>query len=106
MPGYFAALTIVLLLGIVLFRVFWLERTGTQAMHFGNIDKTDYLIPPFALFDFYTVFAAAFNLPMLSKQTFFQSERIAWIGVGLCLAGLTLLLLSLVSFGHSFSCGH
>jgi hypothetical protein len=42
MPGYFAALTILLLLGMVLLRVFWLRRTGTQAMHFGNIDKADY----------------------------------------------------------------
>ena len=41
MPRFSAASTLVLLLGIVLFRVFWLRRTGTEAMHFGNIDKTD-----------------------------------------------------------------
>jgi protein-S-isoprenylcysteine O-methyltransferase Ste14 len=105
MPGYLAASTIVLLLGMVLFRVSWLRRTGTEAMHFGNIDKTDYLIPPFALFYFYTVFAAAFNLPIVSKQIFLQSEGVAWIGVGLCLAGLMLLLQSLVSFGQSFRVG-
>jgi protein-S-isoprenylcysteine O-methyltransferase Ste14 len=105
MPGYLAASTIVLLLGMVLFRVFWLRRTGTEAMHFGNIDKTDYLIPPFALFYFYTVFAAAFNLPIVSKQTFLQSEGVAWIGVGMCLVGLTVLLLSLFSFGQSFRVG-
>jgi protein-S-isoprenylcysteine O-methyltransferase Ste14 len=105
MPGYLAALTIVLLLGMVLFRVFWLRRTGTHAMHFGNIDKTDYVIPPFALFYFYTVFAAAFRWPNLSQHALFRSEGLAWIGVGLCLAGLTLLALSLVSFGRSFRVG-
>ena len=73
-------------------------------MHFGKIDKTDFLIPPFALFFFYTVFAAAFNLP-LSTQEFFHSEVISWVGVILCLAGLILLLLSLISFGKSFRVG-
>ena len=74
-------------------------------MHFGRLDKTDFLISPFALFYFYTVFAAAFNLPLVSTQTFFQSEVIAWVGVLLCFAGLILLLLSLVSFGKSFRVG-
>ena len=74
-------------------------------MHFGKIDKTDFLIPPFALFYFYTVFAAAFNLPLVSTQEFFHSEVISWVGVILCLAGLILLLLSLISFGKSFRVG-
>src|SRR5262250_429543 len=80
MQGYLAALTIVLFLGMVLARVYWLRRTGTRAMHFGRIDKTDFLIPPFVLFYFYTVFAAAFNLPSLSTQTFFHSELLSWVG--------------------------
>jgi protein-S-isoprenylcysteine O-methyltransferase Ste14 len=105
MQGYLAALTIVLLLGMVLTRVFLLKRTGTRAMHFGRIDKKDYLIPPFALFYFYTVFAGAFDLPGVSTQQFFHSEAISWIGVSLCFGGLTLLLLSLVSFGKSFRVG-
>jgi protein-S-isoprenylcysteine O-methyltransferase Ste14 len=105
MQGYLAALTIVLLLAMVLIRVFLLRRTGTRAMHFGRIDRTDFLIPPFALFYFYTVFAAAFNLPIVSAQTFFHSEVISWIGVLLCFAGLILLSLSLVSFGKSFRVG-
>ena len=74
-------------------------------MHFGRLDKTDFLIPPFALFYFYTVFAAAFNLPLLSTQEFFRSELISWIGVLLCAAGLLLLLWSLISFGKSFRVG-
>jgi protein-S-isoprenylcysteine O-methyltransferase Ste14 len=105
MQGYLAALTIVLLVGMVLVRVFLMSRAGTRAMHFGRIDKTDFLIPPFALFYFYTVFAAAFGLPLVSTQTFFDSEFIAWVGVFLCFAGLALLILSLVSSGKSFRVG-
>jgi protein-S-isoprenylcysteine O-methyltransferase Ste14 len=105
MQGHLAALTTVLLIGMVLTRVFLLRRTGTRAMHFGRIHKTDFLIPPFALFYFYTVFAAAFNLPIVSSQRFFRSEVISWVGVFLCFVGLVFLLLSLVSFGESFRVG-
>ena len=56
MTGHLAALTIVLLLGTVLARVLLLRRAGTQAMHFGNLDKKDFLIPPVALLYFYTIF--------------------------------------------------
>ena len=99
MPGYFAVLTIVLMLGMVLTRVRLMRRRGVEAMNFGKIDKTDFLIPPFAFFYFYLVFAAAFNLPTVSKQVFFNLEIIPWVGVFFCLAGLLLLLWSLVSFG-------
>src|SRR5688500_1578781 len=98
MPKYFGALTIVLMLGMVLTRVMIMRRRGIQAMNFGKIDKTDFLIPPFALFYFYTVFAHAFNLPVVSTQEFFQSDVIAWAGVFLCLAGLLLLFWSLFPF--------
>jgi protein-S-isoprenylcysteine O-methyltransferase Ste14 len=105
MPEYFAVLTIVLMLGMVLTRVLLMKRKGIEAMNFGKIDKTDFLIPPFALFYFYLVFANTFNLPTVSTQEFFHSEIIPWIGVLFCLAGLLLLLWSLVSFGQSFRVG-
>ncbi len=105
MPGYFAALTIVLLLGMVLTRVVLMKKRGIKAMNFGNVDKKDFLIPPFALFYFYTVFAASFNFPAVSKREFFHSDVISWIGVVFCLAGLWLFLWSLVSFGRSFRVG-
>ena len=105
MQGYFAVLAVVLLLGMVLARVWLLRRQGISAFHFGGIDKTDFLIPPFALFYFYMVFAAAFHLPTVSRQEFFRSGTVAWVGVVLCLAGLFLLFLSLVSFGKSFRVG-
>jgi protein-S-isoprenylcysteine O-methyltransferase Ste14 len=100
-----ASLTIVLLVGMVLTRVLLMRRAGTRAMHFGKIDKKDFLIPPFAFFYFYIVFAAAFGLPTVSKQEFFSSEAFSWIGVFLFVVGLLLFLLSLISFGRSFRVG-
>ena len=105
MPGYFAVLTILLMMGMVVTRAWMLKRQGVQAMQFGKIDKTDFVIPPFALFYFYLVLAAAFRWPTLSAQEFFSSEAVAWVGVLFCLAGLALLLSSLVSFGRSFRVG-
>jgi protein-S-isoprenylcysteine O-methyltransferase Ste14 len=105
MPRYFAALTLVLMIGMVLTRVGMMKRKGIKAMKFGQMDKKDFLIPPFALFYFYLVFAAAFHWPTVSNQEFFQSDVIAWIGVALCLMGLSLLLWSLISFGSSFRVG-
>ncbi len=105
MQRYLAALTLVLLLGMVFTRVLMMKRRGIEAVQFGKTHKTDFLIPPFALFYFYFVFAAAFNLPTVSRQEFFHSGIIAWVGVLFCLAGLLLMLWSLISFGQSFRVG-
>jgi hypothetical protein len=86
MPGYFAVLTIVLMLGMVLARVATMKRNGVEAMHFGKTHKTDFFIPPFALFYFYIVLAAAFRWPTISTQEFFPSEAVAW----LCFASILL----------------
>lgn len=105
MPGYFAALTIALLVGMVAFRSKMLKREGIEAMHFGKIDRTDFLIPPFALFYFYLVFAHAFGLPLPGRQELLRAAVFPWVGVLLCLAGLLLMFWSLVSFGKSFRVG-
>ncbi len=105
MQGYIGSLTIILLIGLVIFRVSSMRKQGISAMLFGKIDKTDFLIPPFALFYFYMIFAATFNLPTISKQQIFDSEIAAWIGVILCLTGLVLFILSMISFGSSFRVG-
>src|SRR5262249_30144498 len=86
-------------------RTAMLKRQGVEAMKFGKLDKTDFVIPPFAFFYFYLVFAAAFHWPTVSTQEFFHSEAISWTGVAFCLAGLSLLLWSLASFGQSFRVG-
>lgn len=93
------------MLGMVLTRVLLMRRRGIDAVSFGKTDKTDFLIPPLALFYFYIVFAAAFDFPTVSKQEFFHSETISWIGVLFCLVGLLLLLWSLVSLRESFRVG-
>lgn len=95
----------VLLSGMVLTRVLLMKRKGIRAIYFANIDKKDFLTPPFGLFYLYIVFAATFNLPAVSKQEFFHSEMASWLGVFLCLMGLVLLLSSFVSFGKSFRIG-
>jgi protein-S-isoprenylcysteine O-methyltransferase Ste14 len=105
MPKYLGALTIVLLLAMVLTRVFLLKRQGIKAMKFGSTDKTDFLIPPFAFFYFYVLFAAALDWPNLTMPPFFHSNAAAWAGVLFCFAGLSMLLWSLISFRQSFRIG-
>jgi protein-S-isoprenylcysteine O-methyltransferase Ste14 len=105
MQRYFGALTIVLLLGMVWARVLSMKRNGIKAVKFGSIDKKDFLIPPFALFYFYIVFAAAFNFPTFSRQEVFHSEIVSRLGVLLCVTGLLLFFMSIVSFGKSFRVG-
>jgi protein-S-isoprenylcysteine O-methyltransferase Ste14 len=105
MQAYLAALTLPLFLCMVLIRAMLMRKEGIKAIHFGNIDRKDFLIPPFVLFYFYMVFANAFNLPTVSKQEFFQSEGVAWVGVALCLAGMLLFVWSMMSFGRSFRVG-
>jgi protein-S-isoprenylcysteine O-methyltransferase Ste14 len=105
MQRHLAAFTIVLLLGTVLARVALLRRQGVRAMNFGKQDKTDFLIPPFAFFYFYLVFANAFGWPTVSRQTLFASDAAAWLGVAFCGAGWSFLFWSLLSFGRSFRVG-
>ncbi|MGC2606338.1 MAG: hypothetical protein WA419_12365, partial [Silvibacterium sp.] len=88
MPRYFGAVTLVLVLGMVLGRSLMMRQRGIRAMHFGKIDKKDYLIPPFALFYFYLVFANVFGFPTVSGKEFFPLEIVRWAGVAVCLAGL------------------
>ena len=61
MQQYLAALTIILLVGMVLARALMMNRKGIRAINFANLDKKDFLIPPFALFYFYMIFANAFH---------------------------------------------
>ncbi|HEX6982479.1 MAG TPA: isoprenylcysteine carboxylmethyltransferase family protein [Balneolaceae bacterium] len=105
MQKYFAVLTIILLFGMVLTRSLMMKRQGIKAVYFGKEDKKDFFIPPFALFYFYLIFANTFNLPAVNEQEFFRSEVASWIGVFVCLWGLLLFLLSLISFGKSFRVG-
>jgi len=105
MQEYLAALTIILALGTVWTRVLLMRNRGIKALHFGRTDKKDFLIPPFAFFYFYIVFTPALHIPPVSRQEFFRSEAVSWAGAAFCAAGLSLLFLSLLSFGKSFRIG-
>lgn len=104
MQGYFAILTFVLLFAMVIIRVGQLKKNGINAFRFGELDKKDFFIIPFALLFFYLILAGVFNLPKLGND-FFRNEMISWFGVGLCALGLLLFLSSLISFRKSFRVG-
>ncbi|MFL0195845.1 methyltransferase family protein [Clostridium sp. WILCCON 0269] len=104
MQGYVVIITIVLLVIMILFRVFLLHKMGIKAVKFGEIDKKDFIIIPFVLVFFYLVFSSVLNLPKIGSKLF-SNEIVSWIGVVLCIIGLLLFLLSLISFGKSFRVG-
>ncbi|HET7814426.1 MAG TPA: isoprenylcysteine carboxylmethyltransferase family protein [Candidatus Baltobacteraceae bacterium] len=105
MAAIVGAVVIVVLMASVLTRVVVLRRAGVQAAKFGEIDKTDFFIPPFALLYFYLIFAHAFGWPSFANRAFFSSVAAAWLGVALCLAGLVVLWLAIIDFGTSFRIG-
>lgn len=105
MPAYFGALIIVLLPLMVLTRIAILRRRDVTAMKFGATDKTDFFIPPFALFYLYLIFAHAFGWPTPSYTQLLSETWPAWLGVFFCAIGAGLMLGSLVSFGTSFRVG-
>lgn len=104
MQAYIAVITIILLITMVIIRSIQLKRLGIKAFKFGEMDKKDFIIPPFALLLFYVIFSNTFNLPRLGTELF-RNEFIGWIGTVLCLLGLFLFLYSLISFGKSFRVG-
>ena len=105
MTGYLAALALALCPLLVAVRLIILRRSGTDAMHFGNTDKKDFLIPPVALAYFYVIFAGAFGWPLVGSGRFWRSDAISWAGVACSFAGLLLVVLTLVAFGSSFRVG-
>ena len=105
MPSYFGALPIPVLLTMVLVRVLLLKKAGVTAMKFGELDKTDFFIPPFVFLYFYSIFANAFRWPTVFQGALFHSSWASWIGVSSCVVALLLIFSSLISFGRSFRIG-
>lgn len=104
MMRYIAAATLFLLVTLVLSRAFQLKKLGIKALRFGEMDKKDFLIPPFALLLFYIVLTSTFGLPKIGAELF-NNEFAGWIGVIVCIIGILLFLYALVSFGKSFRVG-
>ena len=70
----------IVMVGMVIARVQMSKRQGVEAMQFGKLDRTDFLIPPFALFNFYLVFAHAFGWPSPARACSSNPQR--WAGWG------------------------
>ena len=104
MQGYFAIATMALLPIMVMSRAVIMRRKGIKAIRFGEMDKKDFLIPPFALVYFYIILSNTLNLPQFGFKLF-DSEILSWLGVTLCVFGLLLFLSALISFGMSFRVG-
>lgn len=104
MQRYLAVATLLLLIILVLSRTFQMKRLGIKAMKFGETDKKDFLIPPFALLFYYLVIASAFDLPKLGVELF-NNEITGWIGITFCGIGILLFVYALISFGNSFRVG-
>ena len=104
LQGYIATATVGLLILLVISRVLLLKKLGIRAFRFGQMDKKDFLIPPFALLLLYMALSGTFSWPRIGSSLF-SSSAIGWFGVALCVAGLLFFLLALLSFGHSFRVG-
>lgn len=104
MQGYFAIITIILLVIMVICRILIMRKKGIKALKFGELDKKDFIIPPFVLLYFYLILTNVLNLPRLGFELF-NNEIISWIGIVLCIFGLILFLSALISFGISFRVG-
>ncbi len=92
------------LVATVLLRSHLLKQRGIKAMKFGETDRNDFLILPFAAFYFFMILASVLNLPRPGTELF-RSEAAQWAGVILNSAGLAFFLYSLISFGKSFRVG-
>lgn len=104
MQRYFAVATVIILILLVISRVILMRRMGIRAFMFGEMDKKDFLIPPFVLLFFYIILSGAFGLPILGSELF-KSGIAGWVGVAVCIAALAFFLLALISFGKSFRVG-
>jgi len=91
MQGYFVIIALALLIFCVLYRARQMKKIGIKAFHFGEIDKKDFLIPPFVFIYFYLVIANTFNLPKIGAILTYSSVA-AWIGAALCILAPALFL--------------
>lgn len=105
MPAHLGALSVLAFLAMVLVRVAKLKARGIAAMQLASTDKSDFVIPPFALFYIYLVCANAFGWPSLHLNELFDSRFAAWIGALFCISALCFMALAIVSFGTSFRVG-
>ena len=102
---YWALVTFVAIILLVLLRTLQLKKQGIDAIEFGKKDKSDFILPPFALCYVYLLVANAFHLPTLPKQLLFHSTTLSHVGVFVCVLAVALFAWTLLSFKKSFRVG-
>jgi len=105
MHTYFGIILILSFIILVLIRSLSLKKKGIQAVEFGQKNKSDFILPPFALFYFYILLSNTFPLPTIPSQQLFYSEFVSWIGVALGVCGFLFFVWTLISFKNSFRVG-
>ena len=104
MQGYIAVFALLALATCVAVRSRQLKRLGIKAVHFGEMDKKDFLIPPVVLFYVYLIIANAFHFPKVG-ELLAVGPVVPWVGAALCLFAPAVFLWGIVSFGRSFRVG-
>ena len=105
MLKYLGLTIITTFITIVVLRSINLRKQGIEAFEFGNKDKKDFIILPFALFCFYLLTANTFNLKTIPNQLLFKSEIVNWVGVVMCFCALLFFVWTMISFKKSFRVG-
>jgi len=106
MPAY-NAVTFAMTLAPVMFiavRVAVMKQNGVKAVRFGERDKKDFILPPFALFFFYLAAAYAFGLPIVGRPMFYR-YYVHWYGSALCFIGAAFLIAAVAAAGADFRIG-
>ena len=104
MQGYFVIVSLVIMVLGVGLRSAKMNRAGIRAVHFGELDKKDFLIPPFVILYFYLILANTFQLPKFD-YLLVNEPIAAWVGTFFCLFAPVLFLWGILSFGQSFRVG-
>jgi protein-S-isoprenylcysteine O-methyltransferase Ste14 len=90
---------------LVIARVISLRRQDITAVEFGEKDKKDLIIPPFALLYMYLIITNAVHPTPISGKRLFNSSIVSWAGVLTCIMALVLFIWTLLSFKKSFRVG-
>ncbi len=104
MQGYLAVISFCLLVILVIIRISQLKKLGIKAFKFGQMDKKDFILPPFVIIYFFILIKSALFEPFLGNLLF-DNEILQWIGNLLSLIGILLFIWALISFKNSFRVG-
>lgn len=89
---------------LVMARVVLLRIRGLHPIKFGQQDKRDFAIIPFALFYLYVILSRVLTLPH-AGTLLFHSNMVSVVGIAVCSLAILMLAWSLISLGQSFRMG-